>query len=168
MSHETLTRLLAILGAVLQLVGFAGAVLSASTARYEEYGDAGFLRRGWVRFVRWFGPPPEPVYLEASSSASAGMTGDLTVGKPLESDIERLDRELRELRGAFERHRDETTTRLMGLQADLREHADESARRFQEIQERQDRIHLRGLQREVRASLLFLAGTALTILSYVV
>lgn len=169
MSHEPLNTALAVLGAILQLVGFALAVLVASAARYSEYGDAGLLRRGWLR-VRAYWHKPSPVPLSTSMTATGSLSGNLTVSVPpgTETDIERLNREVRELRATQERYQSETTTKLVEMQTDCRLRADESANRIRELQDHQDNRRRQDLRREVRASLLFLVGTLLTIAAYLV
>jgi hypothetical protein len=105
MSRETWHAILTICGAACEIVGLTWIVVDASRARSAEYAEYGIFRRIFNWFAFWLGPPGQTGTVHALSgtaSARGGASGVLTT--PDDSDIARIDRELRELRGRVEQH----------------------------------------------------------------
>ncbi|MEA2199441.1 MAG: hypothetical protein QOI89_37 [Solirubrobacteraceae bacterium] len=166
MSVEALRLLLALLGAGFQIASFTWALVDASRARGREFGEYGLPRRVWNWLAFWLGPPPEVRSVSASVSGGVRMTGSVTAVKSPESDVERLGRELAQLRTAFERHQQNVDERLASVQGDVDRLSEDVSGRIAEIEDR-ERDRRRGfLRREQRAAQLFIVGLLLTTSTY--
>jgi hypothetical protein len=180
LSHISAYEILAGLGAFFELVGFVWVVAGVSRALSEDYGELGFLRRlgrgigVWLRYL--FEEPPKVA--SGSASVSAGATinvkGDLSavVTRADETDIQRLDRELGELRSQMDKHKEEVALRFTGVEERftevekrVRETHEELSRRVDELSERLRQIHRAGLRKEKGGALVFMLGAVLSLIA---
>src|SRR5450759_4105477 len=146
----TAARILAVLGAAFELVGFSWVIADASAALSREYGEHGPFRRAWYWLRFWLGPPGEPINLSGSGGARFGGSARLTVTREGETDVERLDRELGELRTDLEEHKKATEQRLSGIEERLREATQRLTERADKIEHRLSSMRRSGLRQERR------------------
>lgn len=161
----TAAQILAVLGAVFELIGFSWVIADASAALSHEYGEHGPFRRVWYWVRYWIGPPGRSSSVSAATSASFGMSGRLTATKAGETDIERLDRELGELRTDLEEHKTQTEQRMSDIDNRLRETAERLTERADEIEKRMSESRRTALRRERRGARVFMFGILLTLIS---
>jgi hypothetical protein len=164
----TAARILAVLGAAFELVGFSWVIADAAAALSHEYGEHGPFRRVWYWLRFWLGPPPEPVSLSGTASGSLGMRGRLTARKEPESDVERLERELGTLRQDLEDYKETTDRRLSGVEERLSEAMRQFAERADRIEQRLLDLRHRTLRRERWGARVFMFGIVLTLISALV
>jgi hypothetical protein len=157
-----------VLGAAFELVGFSWVIADAAAALSHEYGEHGPFRRVWYWLRYWLGPPPEPVSLSGTASASLGMRGRLTARKEPETDVERLERELGTLRQDFEDHKDASDRRLSSVEERLAEAMRQFAERADRIEQRLHELRHQTLRRERWGARLFMVGIVLTLASALV
>lgn len=160
MSNHVLRQVFASAGLALQLVGFVWAWLTATRER-QEVGDHGVVLRTWRRLR---GSRSRPVYLDLSPAvATSSAMASLSVSKRDESEIERIERELGELRDAFQRYRDSIDQSMASVQGEVRHVDDRLTTRLGGLEALVRDLRGTTSRREVRASLVFGLGVALSI-----
>ncbi len=153
---------LLIVGALLQVGGFAWALTVATHALGDEYAEYGVMRKVWRWFAYWLGPPPAPQTISGSVSASLGITGSLTGHKVTTNDIERLEQQITYLRAEFEQHREAIEKRVTEVHSEQQQRHGEVVDRIETIEARERQRRYEQLRRERYAALMFLVGVALT------
>ncbi len=178
LNHISAYEILAASGALCELVGFLWIIAGVSQALSEDYEDHDLPHRIWfgikhvVSYV--FEEPPKRQVVSHNVSISAGATASATVSavvrKDSESDIERLERELRELRAEVAEHKSVVEARFSGVEQrfsgveqSIRAASDALEQRAAEIEQRLNEIHVTGLRKEKGGALLFLLGALLTL-----
>jgi hypothetical protein len=164
----TVARILAGLGAAFELVGFSWVIADASAAlsrEYGEYGEHGLFRRivFWLRY--WLGPPGQALQVSASDNISISGRASATVTTSDETDIERLNRELGELRRDLDQHKQATAQRFSNVEARMTETERRLTERADEIEQRVSELRRTSLRRERRGAQLFMFGIVLTLAS---
>ncbi len=122
--------LLTVVGTLCEVVGLTWIVVEASRARAAEFGERGLFRRTYDWFAYWLGPPSKVVNMSATVSGGGAIaTGHAVVVRANETEVERLSRELAELRGRVERREQATSERFAALserinrvESEMREH----------------------------------------------
>jgi hypothetical protein len=183
LSHISPYEILAALGALFELVGFVWVVAGVSRALSEEYDKPGFFRRLWRGAVVWlkyvFEEPPKTA--SVSVSVSGGGRATATGGavethiRGDETDVERLDRELGELRAEVERQREAAERRFMevgerfsAVEQSMREANEQLSQRADEIERHLREIHAGSLRKEKGGALVFMLGTVLTLIAVLI
>jgi nucleotide-binding universal stress UspA family protein len=162
-TQTTLHVVFTVAGAGCEIAGLAWLVANASRARSEEFGEHGPFRRMWDWLAYWFGPPPEPVELRLGAAVvTSSASATITTGEASETEIERLQRELEQLRERLERHEEHTTQRFSTLDDTIRQHATDLAERIDQVAVQQRELHHTALRRDIRAGALFIFGALLS------
>jgi hypothetical protein len=136
----------------------------ASAARAREYGERGIFRRIYGWFAYWLGAPGESI----TGSAVLSTTGSFTVGTPTistfsnESDTERLERELGELRKEVERLHRHYEQRFESTDQRVSELSASTNQRIEVLEQAGKESRRIALRREMRGAQLFMAGAVLT------
>jgi hypothetical protein len=156
--HSVLT----VTGAGFEIVGLSWLVVNASRARSAEFGEHGLLRRIWNWFAYWLGAPPQPVRMEGALTSKATLSGEGKVISATETQLERLARELRELRQHVERNEREWNDRLAGVEQRSREAVDGIRTELRAFEERQAEVRRTALRGDVFAARLFILGAILS------
>jgi hypothetical protein len=133
--------LLTLLGVGFEVVGLSWLVANASRERGDEFGEYGVLRRIRNWLVYWLGPAPEPVTLNVSAAGSASATGHLSLRTSNETEIERLQRELQELRDRVQRHETQTAQHLSAVEENIQRTGAGLTERIEQIAGRQRELH---------------------------
>jgi hypothetical protein len=167
-TRETWHVLLTLAGAGFEVAGLTWLVADASRARSAEFGEHGFLRRIWYWFAFWLGPPEQPVHLTMTAGGTVTATGTLTARQTNETEIERLQREVEELRDRVERYEGQTAQRFSALDESIRRAAEDLGGRLEDISVRQRELHRTALRRDVRGGRLFILGALLSAIANVV
>lgn len=160
---------LGVAGGVLEVVGLTRVIYVANRERRERFGILSAPRRllAWIRF--WLiDPPGRPVTLEVGGGGGARSCGGADVSiVNNETDIERLTREVRELRARQVSHErtvanriDETNRRVNDVAAELHQ----QVRQIVDTDHRDRRSTLRD---EVLGARVFMAGAILSALANV-
>jgi hypothetical protein len=79
-----------------------------------------------------------------------------------ETDLERLERELRELQERLVRHEEDVTRRFELVDRDLRETAANLGARVDSIETRQRELRRAALRKDIRGAYVFMVGAALS------
>jgi hypothetical protein len=162
-------RVLAASGAACELVGFLLVMSGVSRALSEEYEEHGVFRRLWfgIKYL-WqyvFEEPPKPIIHEGAASGSMHLSGSATGRKSPESDLERVERELRELRNDLDKHKEAVEQRFSTVEQRLQEATDSLAARATAIESRLDKIRRSSLHHEKNGARVFLFGAFLTLIA---
>ncbi len=163
----TAARWFALGGSLLQIGGFLAVVMAATFELATEYGDYGPLGKLWLRikgtWLYWLGTLPTPVQLSGTMSASVGTRASLTMRKSPESEVERIDRELGELRTRVEHFQEDAEKRFGNIEQSITSLQEHVADRTDELQKRLDDIRRGTLRKERRGAWAFVLGTALVL-----
>jgi hypothetical protein len=158
---------LGITGGILEVAGLTHAIHVAARERRQRFGILSWPRAlvAWVRF--WLGPPASPVIVQAGGGSARASGGGSVSVIGQETDIERLTREVRELRArqtahdrAVADHLDETNRRVNDIAADL----DQQVSKIVTDDQRDRRAALR---REILGARVFMVGAILSALANV-
>jgi hypothetical protein len=141
-----------------QIAGFFWALAEASLARGHEFRE-GLPWRIWNRL---FGGPP-PQLVTGVTMVPHETDAVLTLGEPPnEKEVERVARELANLRSEFQYHQRHADKRLETLRTDLDRVSAELAGTISEVVQRERERRRKALRREEGAAVLFTVGVALT------
>jgi hypothetical protein len=169
LSRDTWHALLTIFGAACEIVGLSWIVVEAARARSAEYGEHGLFRRIFDWFAFWLGPPGGSVTVQAMSgtaTASGSMSG--VVMKANESDVERIDRELRELRERVAQQEKRVSELFTRVEGQLVNVSKELGGRIAEVEARHRELRRSALRAEVRGARLFILGAVLSAIANLV
>jgi hypothetical protein len=154
--------LLTVAGATFQIVGLSWLVANASRERGAAYGDYGVFRRVWNWFAFWLGRPPEQHEVQLTGlMAASGSAAEATL-RAGEPEMERLQRELSELRARVEASEARTVERFAAVQESIQRNAGQLQARIDEVATRQQDLHRGALRKDVLAGRLFIAGAILS------
>jgi hypothetical protein len=155
--------LLTVAGTGCEVVGLTWIVFDVSRARAAEFGERGVFRRIYDWFAYWLGPPTQTVSasVRLSGGGSMAMAGGGTVTVN-ESDLERLSRELAELRARVERGEQVTSTRFAELAERINAVESEMRERVEELHQRERELRRSGLTLQKRGAQLFIFGALLS------
>jgi hypothetical protein len=164
----SLAQTLAVVGAAFEIAGFSWVIADASAALSREYGEHGPFRRVilWLRY--WLGPPPQPITASGSANLSFGTRLNITGHKANETDIERLEQELANLRRDLDEHKKATEQRFSDLEGRLGEAEQRLTERADQIEQQLSELRRRTLHRERRGARVFMFGIVLTLASALV
>ncbi len=176
----SLYEILAATGALCEIVGFVWVVAEVSRTLSEDYGEAGVFRRMGQRVqigLRYVfeGPPDSvPQAPGPSFSASLGVGVSLTseIARQPETAIQRLTRELNELRADVEQQKAAVAERfsgvdqrISGVEQNLRETSESLSSRADAIEQHLRAIHATSLRKEKGGARLFIRGAVLTLIA---
>jgi hypothetical protein len=161
-------HVLAVLGAGFEIVGFSWVIADASAALYREFGEPGPFRRVWLWLEYWLGAPAH--YVDVSGGGGTRVSGSAqeTFTREGETDIERLGRELDELRTDLAAHKRATDQRFSDLEQRLSASEQRLSERADQIEEQLRQVRRGTLRRERRGARLFMVGIVLTLASALV
>jgi hypothetical protein len=172
LSHISAYEILAAFGAFCELAGFLWVVAGVSQALSEQYDEHDWPHRLWfgIRHVLSyvFEEAPKPVSLAGSFSATSGATATVTGRKIPESDIEKLGRELRELRSEVEQNKRVADERFAAVETSHRVLSETLNQRTDALEQRLTEIHRSSLRKEKGGALLFMFGTLLTLVAVLI
>ena len=167
MTNHTAHMFLTIAGAACEIGGFSWSIANASIARRRELHEVGVLLKAVRKLLYWFEEPAEPVPLEGlGATASSGASMDHTIGHDTES--ERLQRQIDELRAALEGHRSETSKRFEMLKHQMDESAKQVDARVTTLGDSQREIRRSTFRYEIGAGCVFILGAVLSMLANLV
>lgn len=165
----TASQWFAVGGGVLQIGGFVAVIMASTAELVRDYKDSGFFMRQVLRLrdfvVYWFGTLPPPIIASDSAHGSVRFTGSGTGRTSPESTLERVERELRELRSEFERFKEDASGRFSTIEQSLAAVEQQVVERMDQLQQRLDAIRHGALKKERRGAWAFVIGTALVLVS---
>jgi hypothetical protein len=164
-----LKLLLTVAGAAFEIVGLTWLVAEASRARSAEFGERGIFRRIWAWLAYWFGSPGQTVHVgsaHATAGGSLAVTGSLI--RADETELERLGRELGELRDRVARHEEDAARRFAHIQGELRQTAQDLGARVDTIEVRHRELRRAAQRKDIRGAYLFMLGAVLNAIANLV
>jgi hypothetical protein len=156
--------LLTVAGTLCEVVGLTWIVVEASRARAVEFGERGLFRRIYNWFAYWLGPPTEAANVVGVAAGTARATASASGANVLvnESDIDRLSRELAELRARVERSEQAASERFAALTERINTVESEMRERLTQLHQRHRELRRSALAREKRGAQLFIFGAILS------
>ena len=152
--------ILIILGAVCQILGLWWLAVNVSRERVE-LGEAGFVQRIWESLKLLLGPMPKPVSVTAVDHVDA-VSGSAHASGYTETEMERVQREVRELRERLDGFQIQIQARVAAVEQTLDEKHDLLAARVTEIETRLREARRAELRQNRWAGRLFAVGAALS------
>jgi hypothetical protein len=116
----------------------------------------------WAWLVYWLGPIPERVNLQVTAAAQVSATASLTVARPNETDLERVQRDIQELRERLGHLETNIQGRLATVEQSLHEKHELLTTRVDEIETRQREARRADLRQTRWAGRLFALGAVLS------
>jgi hypothetical protein len=176
----SLYEILAATGALCEIAGFVWVVAEVSRTLSEDYGEAGVFRRIGRRIkigLRYvFEEPPKRVSFSSSmagtATLSSGASLEVSARRKNETEIQRLTRELAELRADVEQQKKAVQNQFAGVdqritdvQQSIRETAESLSQRAYAIEQHLRAIHATSLRKEKGGARLFILGAVLTLIA---
>jgi hypothetical protein len=161
-TRETWHVVLTVTGATCEIVGLTWLVADASRARSKEFGEHGVLRRVWNWFAYWLGPPSQPIVKNIDAAVELSASLGLAVASGQETELERIQRELNDLRERVSRHEEDVGRRFADLEARTSAAAANLQTRINELEARAREERRTSLRTEMRGARLFILGAILS------
>jgi hypothetical protein len=152
----------------MQVAGFVWVIMDTSATLSQEHDRPGIVRRAWRWLVYWLSPPGDTYHDVMSGQVHFG--GSLRVqvtASSEETDLDRLQREVHELREAFQQHQNDVGQRFVAAEtrvSELRADTDARITELGKSQTERDRV---GLLRDLRGAYLFMLGAIVTTIAAV-
>ena len=161
MKLHPLNVILIVVGAICEILGLLWLAANVSRERVE-LGDAGFLRRIWRWIAYWLGPMPESRDVTITAPSAIGFSTSLGAVRLNETEMERVQREVRELREYLEGFETQIQGRLAAVEQSLHEKHELLAARVIEIETRLREARRADLRQNRWAGRLFALGAVLS------
>jgi hypothetical protein len=161
MKLHPLNVILIVAGAICEILGLLWLAANVSRERVG-LGDAGFLRRIWIWLTYWLGPMPESQDISITAASAVSVSGSVSVARLNETEIERVQREVRELRERLDRFQTQVQGRLAAVEQSLHEKHELLTARVSEIETSLREARRADLRQTRWAGRLFALGAALS------
>lgn len=162
MSRETWHVVLTAAGLGFEIFGLSLIVADATRVRREEFGEVGIIRRMYRWFAYWLGHPDEAPQLHPVGTSLEQSWAIAVAPREGETDIDRLTRELDDVRRRVLRHEESTRERFAAVDEAVAQVAEGLSSQLTDLEERR-RHELRStVVREIRGARLFFLGAALS------
>jgi hypothetical protein len=162
MSRETWHAVLTVAGAACEIVGLTWIVADAARARRSEFNEYGPLRRVWNWFKYWLGAPEQVIAKSGAVHLSARGGATAKGIRAGETELERVQRELTELRDYVEQYEVQVAERFGALDARVSLLGDDLTTRIEDVKKRSEERRRADLLGEIRGARLFILGAILS------